>query len=158
MISMMRSVIHKDAPPNRRYVRGELESSGFIIKQHPDEPSWCNVTYLVQIDPKGRVPSSVESSFHASRPLLLAKIRELLEKESTRSSSPLPPISPKSPLGPSRWSSPLEYSTGDQPDSAPTSPSTTRKGGPGSKIQGLLSNRRQSSSEEVTRIKCEDVK
>lgn len=57
----MRSIVHRDEPPRKGYVRGELESSGFVIKAVPGDPKNSNVTYLVQINPKGHIPARSKS-------------------------------------------------------------------------------------------------
>jgi hypothetical protein len=49
LISIMRSIVHSAVPPQKGYVRGELESSGFVVTPNPENPYSCKVTYVVQV-------------------------------------------------------------------------------------------------------------
>lgn len=49
MVSVMRSIVHKEVPPIKGFVRGELESSGFVVKYTAQEPNISYVSYLVQV-------------------------------------------------------------------------------------------------------------
>lgn len=73
-----KSVAHPDVPARQGFVRGEMESSGFIIR--PCGPSQSLVVYLAQIDPKGKIPKTIENYVSQQRPMCIAKIRRLLQE------------------------------------------------------------------------------
>jgi len=75
---LSRSVVHKDVPPRKGYVRSELEVSGFFIK--PCGESSSVVVYVNQAELHG-IPKWAENRFLNKRALLIGKIRKFIEKE-----------------------------------------------------------------------------
>ena len=71
------SVVFPNHPEQKGYVRGEVDVSGYYFEPQGDK---CVVTYVVQIDPKGWIPSVVVNSVASKQPLILAKLRDFLEK------------------------------------------------------------------------------
>lgn len=55
-----------------------MEASGFIIR--PCGGSQSLVVYLAQIDPKGKIPKSIEAYVSQQRPLCISKIRRLVNE------------------------------------------------------------------------------
>ncbi|XP_063716460.1 START domain-containing protein 10-like [Symsagittifera roscoffensis] len=53
------SVNHKDYPPQKGFIRGISELTGFLIKpmKGKDNEANCHLTYISQSDPKGSIPS-----------------------------------------------------------------------------------------------------
>eukprot|EP00877_Chromochloris_zofingiensis_P012689 jgi/Chrzof1/7674/Cz02g32150.t1 len=65
-----------------RTVRGHISTSGFVIT--PVEAGKCEVTMVVQVDPKGSVPTSVVNCCSLTMPMHLQRIRSLVSKLSYR--------------------------------------------------------------------------
>lgn len=55
-VSVVRSVEHEKVPPKQGFVRGELVSSGFLLREVVGDPSKARVTYMIHVDPKGWLP------------------------------------------------------------------------------------------------------
>jgi hypothetical protein len=72
------STTHDKGDECKGFVRGEIFSSGYYIKPIGDKE--CECIYIVQLDPKGWVPTMVVNLVATKQPLVLAKMREALEK------------------------------------------------------------------------------
>eukprot|EP00743_Colponemidia_sp_Colp-15_P007776 GILK01008419.1.p1 GENE.GILK01008419.1~~GILK01008419.1.p1 ORF type:complete len:650 (-),score=76.95 GILK01008419.1:122-2020(-) len=75
-----KSIKREDVPKQKHFVRGHIETAGFLIKRIPDDPSACDVTYVVNIDPKGMVPSFIANIVGTKQPLCIDSIRSFLTK------------------------------------------------------------------------------
>lgn len=70
------SIDHPSCPPSPGFVRAELRSSGFIIR--PLSNSSCStVTYIIQFNAKGWLPTALSSMVSEYQPLRIAKIRDI---------------------------------------------------------------------------------
>jgi len=73
------SIEHKGIPETSAYVRGNLSASGFHIKpiEGANEPT-CLVTYILQVDLKGWLPTQVSEWVNVYQPLGIVGIRKLV--------------------------------------------------------------------------------
>jgi len=55
-VSAVRSIEYEPIPPIPGFVRAELAMSGYIVREVEGDPKKCNLTYLIQADPKGWLP------------------------------------------------------------------------------------------------------
>lgn len=70
------SIDHPSCPPAPGFVRADLRSSGFIIR--PLANSSCSsVTYIIQFNAKGWLPTALSSMVSEYQPLRIAKIRDI---------------------------------------------------------------------------------
>ena len=51
------SVIDSKIPEDSKRVRADLAIAGFVFKPRPDNERVIDVSYIVQVDPKGTIPS-----------------------------------------------------------------------------------------------------
>ena len=73
------SVQHPDIPEDTaHYVRGQLNCSGYVV--HEIEENKCLIDYIVQLDPKGWIPTVVVQSVSAQQPMTLKKLADYCEK------------------------------------------------------------------------------
>lgn len=70
------SIEHPDVGENKGFVRGEIDVSGYFIE--PLSDSSCRVTYVVQLDPKGWVPTAAVNLVAVKQPLVLARMKKHL--------------------------------------------------------------------------------
>jgi len=77
IIVMSRSVVHKDVPVQKGYVRDELEVSGWVIR--PCGLDACVVIYLNQV--QMGIPKWAEALMMKERPLIIHRVRKFIEKE-----------------------------------------------------------------------------
>jgi len=60
-VTVVNSIEREDIPAQDGVVRGILKSSGFIIKPIENDPETgkprCEITYLVQLNPMGWIPT-----------------------------------------------------------------------------------------------------
>eukprot|EP00026_Physarum_polycephalum_P003769 Phypoly_transcript_03783.p1 GENE.Phypoly_transcript_03783~~Phypoly_transcript_03783.p1 ORF type:complete len:658 (+),score=101.38 Phypoly_transcript_03783:359-2332(+) len=77
-LSVTKSVSHPNIPPQQGFVRGEMESSGFIIR--PCGPCQSLVIYLAQVDPRGKLPEVVDTHLLQQRPLCILQLRQVVRK------------------------------------------------------------------------------
>eukprot|EP00339_Tiarina_fusa_P015843 CAMPEP_0117023768 /NCGR_PEP_ID=MMETSP0472-20121206/17710_1 /TAXON_ID=693140 ORGANISM="Tiarina fusus, Strain LIS" /NCGR_SAMPLE_ID=MMETSP0472 /ASSEMBLY_ACC=CAM_ASM_000603 /LENGTH=205 /DNA_ID=CAMNT_0004729991 /DNA_START=70 /DNA_END=687 /DNA_ORIENTATION=- len=73
------SVVVDDCPDAKGFVRGDVFASGYWIKPNGDGTS--TVAYVVQIDPKGWIPTAIVNVVAKKQPLVLAKMRDFLAKK-----------------------------------------------------------------------------
>uniref|UniRef100_A0A7S4MT69 START domain-containing protein n=1 Tax=Vannella robusta TaxID=1487602 RepID=A0A7S4MT69_9EUKA len=73
------SVVDDDAPDAKGFVRGDVFASGYWLKPNGDGTS--TAAYVVQIDPKGWIPTAIVNVVAKKQPLVLAKMREYLAKQ-----------------------------------------------------------------------------
>lgn len=76
------SVDHPSCPPSPGYVRAELRASGFIIRPHVNS-SCSSITYILQFNAKGWVPTALSSMVSEYQPLRIAKIRDIVRTYQT---------------------------------------------------------------------------
>ena len=62
---------HPKAGEVKGYVRGQLRASGYHIK--PNDGGGCTVTYVVQVDPKGWIPTMVVNTVAVKQPLEIGR-------------------------------------------------------------------------------------
>jgi len=83
-LQLSRSVEDISVPLISGKVRAELLNSGFIIKPivqvNGVTKYSCKVTYVVQFDPKGLIPSYIANKVAEYQPLRIAKIRSILKR------------------------------------------------------------------------------
>jgi hypothetical protein len=53
------AVVHPDMPPNKKYIRGENKSGGWVFKPVKDNPDRCVFCWIVNTDIKGWIPHYV---------------------------------------------------------------------------------------------------
>jgi hypothetical protein len=73
-----KSVLHPLVPESKDYVRGDLMASGFVVE--PLGNGLSRFTYLVQVDPKGWIPSWISNVVSNHQFLTLPKIRNYILK------------------------------------------------------------------------------
>lgn len=78
-LAIARSVDSGHVPTTEQYVRADLRASGYQIKAVAGNPDACVVTYICECDPCGYLPKWAVN-FDVDQPLVLAKIKLLLEK------------------------------------------------------------------------------
>mmetsp|Transcript_11195 Transcript_11195/g.18935 ORF Transcript_11195/g.18935 Transcript_11195/m.18935 type:complete len:273 (-) Transcript_11195:255-1073(-) len=105
-ITIARSIEHPSKPPTKNAVRAYILTTGYVAKPDPDDPNVTHVSYIVQADPRGWLPSFVVNYASISQAENVGRIRdkledpyyqELIEKHSTEEikgrgalSSPIP--------------------------------------------------------------------
>jgi hypothetical protein len=73
------SIKHEKTPEISGFVRGELLTSGYIIEPvDGTQQKESKVTYIVQLDPKGWLPTSVVNSVAVDQPKTLASLRNFI--------------------------------------------------------------------------------
>ena len=72
------STTHPDAPEQKGFVRGEIYATGYYIIPVSDNESKC--VYVIQLDPKGWVPTKVVNMIATKQPMVLAKLKKHLVK------------------------------------------------------------------------------
>ncbi|KAJ3161788.1 hypothetical protein HDU86_006559 [Geranomyces michiganensis] len=72
------SVIDRSAPADSKRVRAHLTVAGWIIKPVPEGVA---VTYVVQVDIKGSVPSSIIKVIQTQTPLCIAEVFKFLRQK-----------------------------------------------------------------------------
>merc|ERR1711879_283834 len=68
------SVEHPDVPAEKGFVRGEIDVSGYYIV--PTGENSCKCYYVVQLDPKGWLPTVVVNAVASKQPMVLAKLHK----------------------------------------------------------------------------------
>lgn len=80
-ISYGASVNHKDFPTPTDYVRGCIVISGWHLRPVEGNPNATRCTRVVQLDPKGWIPSSVVNMYKTKSGQALVSIRNYLNKQ-----------------------------------------------------------------------------
>jgi len=75
---LSKSIIHKSIPEEKGFVRGQLLNTGYIIEPTDGTRKQSNVTYIVQIDPKGWIPMPIVAAVSKQQPLTLARLRNFI--------------------------------------------------------------------------------
>jgi hypothetical protein len=81
VMSVVHSVTREEFPEVKDFVRGFLSYSGFVVKPLPNEPDGrpcCEVTYLVQLDPKGWIAPMVANVVNKDQPLCINKLKNAI--------------------------------------------------------------------------------
>ncbi|KAH3731590.1 hypothetical protein Pelo_17581 [Pelomyxa schiedti] len=77
-VIVAKSITRPDIPEETGYVRAELLSSAFLIATTAD--GGLEVNYVVQLDPKGWVPTAVVNAVSKDQPMVLAKLKQYILK------------------------------------------------------------------------------
>jgi|UniRef100_A0A7S4C841 hypothetical protein len=84
-LSIGKSVEHKACPPSTSSffgsVRGEIAGSGYYIEPCDGADGKCIGHYLVQVDPKGMLPTAAVNLMATDQGKNLRRLKEYLEKE-----------------------------------------------------------------------------
>lgn len=80
-VSYGASVNHKDFPTPKEHVRGCIVVSGWHLKPVEGNPNATRCTRVVQLDPKGWIPSTVVNMFKNKSGLSMVAIRNHLNKQ-----------------------------------------------------------------------------
>jgi len=75
-----KSIITDLCPDKSGMVRGEIRASGYILQPVADKPNECDVTYIVQTDPKGWIPTWVVNIVAKSQAFNPGVIKSLAPK------------------------------------------------------------------------------
>jgi len=78
------SIEHPDFPPAPGFVRGVVKNSGLYVEECGQGDRECIVTYVVQLDPKGMIPSWVANIVAINQPLVVSQIRNAIEARKKR--------------------------------------------------------------------------
>lgn len=68
------SIEHPEKGDQKGFVRGEIDVSGYYIV--PKSDNSCTCYYVVQLDPKGWIPTVVVNAVASKQPLVLAKLKK----------------------------------------------------------------------------------
>ena len=66
-------------PPEKGYVRGQLEVGGYLIRSVPSNPEVSEVTYVARVNLKGNIPAFAVNKISESQPLCVNRLRVLME-------------------------------------------------------------------------------
>jgi hypothetical protein len=87
-VSTGKSILTKDCPDVSGRVRGEIRASGYVVQPVKDDPKSSKVTYVVQTDPRGWLPTWIVNIVAASQAynpgIMKEKVpmfMEMMEKE-----------------------------------------------------------------------------
>jgi hypothetical protein len=81
VISAVNSVEREDCPVKDGYVRAKLKASGFVIKpleNDDDGTPRCMVTYLVQCQPMGWIPTMIVNTVNIEQGMVIHAIRNAI--------------------------------------------------------------------------------
>merc|ERR1712048_271074 len=84
--SLGKSVERSDCPPSKdtySWVRGEIQVSGYIAQDCSDD-NGCELTYIVQADPKGWLPTWVVNLVAADQADNVTRIANYFKKEARK--------------------------------------------------------------------------
>ena len=76
-----KSVVDPRIPEEKGYVRGEVISGGYVIKDYPGNPEKAEVIYLTQVDLKGNVPAFIINKVTESQPQCVSHLRSIAEAD-----------------------------------------------------------------------------
>ena len=72
------SIEHPEVPVKEEFVRAQVVNSGLYIEECGSGDEECIVTYVVQLDPAGMIPSWVANVVAVNQPLVVAQIRNAI--------------------------------------------------------------------------------
>lgn len=75
-----RAVTHPNCPEQKGFVRGELKTSGYVLRPM-DGGAKTYAQYVVCVDPHGSIPTFVVNLVGTKQPLSLGKLRHFIESE-----------------------------------------------------------------------------
>ena len=78
-ISSGASVEDPRMPPEKGYVRAQLDIGGYLIRSVPSNPDISEVTYVARVDLKGNIPAFAVNKVSESQPLCVNRLRGLVE-------------------------------------------------------------------------------
>jgi len=73
-VTVSRSVTHPDCPSIPKFVRGEILQTGYIARPMGDKK--CSLSYVVQVDPKGWIPTWAVNMSAADQAMNVARVKE----------------------------------------------------------------------------------
>jgi len=81
-VNMSGSVVCDSQPPQKKPVRGILKASGYLVKKHKTKANddGSQVTLIAQCDPQGILPKWIVNIDAVNAPLVIGRIRKLIEK------------------------------------------------------------------------------
>jgi hypothetical protein len=81
-VTVVNSIERDDIPVDDSFVRGVLKSSGFVIRPLENDPVTgkprCEITYLVQLNPMGWIPTIVVNAVNVSQPLCINTLKNAI--------------------------------------------------------------------------------
>eukprot|EP01089_Gocevia_fonbrunei_P018888 TRINITY_DN64_c0_g1_i1.p1 TRINITY_DN64_c0_g1~~TRINITY_DN64_c0_g1_i1.p1 ORF type:complete len:357 (-),score=101.81 TRINITY_DN64_c0_g1_i1:41-1111(-) len=81
VVSAVNSIQRDDMPDKEGFVRGHLSPTGFVVKplaNAEDGTPRCEVTYIIQIDPSGWIPTWVVNLVNADQPNCINKLEDIV--------------------------------------------------------------------------------
>lgn len=75
------SVVDPRIPEEKGFVRGDVISGGYVIKDCPGNPEKAEITYLTQVDLKGSVPAFLVNKVTETQPQCVNHLRNIAEAE-----------------------------------------------------------------------------
>jgi hypothetical protein len=75
-----KSVPHEKCPEESGFVRGQVQTSGFLFRPNPANPNETYADYLVCVDPKGSIPTMIVNLVSVNAPKALGKLRDEIQK------------------------------------------------------------------------------
>jgi len=77
-VSTGKSMVTKDCEGTPKHVRGEIRASGYIVQPIKDDPKSSRVTYVVQTDPRGWLPTRVVNYVASSQAYNPGVMKEII--------------------------------------------------------------------------------
>lgn len=74
------STVHPDCPERKGFVRGEIRESGYVIRPLQEDKAKCTVHYIVQVDPKGMIPTWIVNLASTSQGLNAKRLCDIFVK------------------------------------------------------------------------------
>jgi hypothetical protein len=70
------SCVHPACPEVKGVIRAVIHMYGWILKPCKEDPTKTEMTYLLQCDPKGKIPKTIVNSFIEEEGLILKRLRK----------------------------------------------------------------------------------
>eukprot|EP00669_Euglena_mutabilis_P008161 TRINITY_DN3276_c0_g1_i1.p1 TRINITY_DN3276_c0_g1~~TRINITY_DN3276_c0_g1_i1.p1 ORF type:complete len:227 (-),score=45.60 TRINITY_DN3276_c0_g1_i1:136-816(-) len=87
-VEVARSTTHPDCPPAHGHfinaVRGEILGTGYLVAPAPDDPNASVVTYQVQCDPKGSIPTMVINLVAKDQGHNVKRLKQYIERKPSK--------------------------------------------------------------------------
>jgi hypothetical protein len=78
-VIVAKSVLHPDCPPDKGYVRGEIDIGGYVLTP-VDGNTRTQITSVTKLDLKGSIPGFVMAKVMQEQPLTIDKMRTVIMK------------------------------------------------------------------------------
>lgn len=78
-VSAAVSIVDSRIPETKGYVRGHLETGGYVIQAVSDNPNVSKVTYVAQVDLRGSIPIMVTNKIADTQPMNVNILRGIVE-------------------------------------------------------------------------------